>query len=558
MRAAIVALAALARSAGGEAPTPAPTPAPPTAPPTAPAPTTFYRPSASPTEEFCAPRRIRDRLETCDDAARYGADCHALEVHLGVNCGDCACVADTTGLGTGWTFGAYVDDACEDPLRHWDGDVVVADLPSGARTFANDACAAATWSGTAISFRGRCASGSVYFRMFEGEGCNASRPYDDRDRVWLAASPFPLSDGSFCAPVEHVGSAWDNPREYLLFSCFDTPVPTAAPTFAPTHSFPPTEAPTVSPTRPSSSKPSYEPSPAPSTTLSPTLSPTLGAPSLGAPSPCPSPLPTPAPTALPTKRQLRGLALFVRTVRRRYGVGVFVLFGAAVSMAACLAGAVMQASIQRRAERRKRDYAMPAMPEYAMPELFYPPPDLRRLQEAERLAAERRARARAPPPTRRRRGGRGRARARPRRAPRRRPAEPAGGAATPRRPRRRDLSIDPSADLDFWAPPTGLDARAGGRGDAPTTVFVVKSSVAQLGSPKVAPSPPSTPSKLPRRVVVTPSSRGGGVGGVASSPAAPEPETPRRSPPRFFRSPVSPSRLRGDPDPELEPRRLFQ
>ncbi|EGB04597.1 hypothetical protein AURANDRAFT_67113 [Aureococcus anophagefferens] len=248
MRAAIVALAALARSAGGEAPTPAPTPAPPTAPPTAPAPTTFYRPSASPTEEFCAPRRIRDRLETCDDAARYGADCHALEVHLGVNCGDCACVADTTGLGTGWTFGAYVDDACEDPLRHWDGDVVVADLPSGARTFANDACAAATWSGTAISFRGRCASGSVYFRMFEGEGCNASRPYDDRDRVWLAASPFPLSDGSFCAPVEHVGSAWDNPREYLLFSCFDTPVPTAAPTFAPTHSFPPTEAPTVSPT----------------------------------------------------------------------------------------------------------------------------------------------------------------------------------------------------------------------------------------------------------------------------------------------------------------------
>ena len=72
MRAAIVALAALARSAGGEAPTPAPTPAPPTAPPTAPAPTTFYRPSASPTEEFCAPRRIRDRLETCDDAARYG------------------------------------------------------------------------------------------------------------------------------------------------------------------------------------------------------------------------------------------------------------------------------------------------------------------------------------------------------------------------------------------------------------------------------------------------------------------------------------------------------
>ena len=85
--------------------------------------------------------------------------------------------------------------------------------------------------------------------------------------------------------------------------------------------------------RPSSSKPSYEPSPAPSTTLSPTLSPTLGA-----PSPCPSPLPTPAPTALPTKRQLRGLALFVRTVRRRYGVGVFVLFGAAVSMAACLAG----------------------------------------------------------------------------------------------------------------------------------------------------------------------------------------------------------------------------
>jgi len=248
MRAAIVALAALARSAGGEAPTPAPTPAPPTAPPTAPAPTTLYRPSASPTEEFCAPRRIRDRMETCDDAARYGADCHALEVHLGVNCGDCACVADTTGLGTGWTFGAYVDDACEDPLRHWDGDVVVADLPSGARTYANDACAAATWSGTAISFRGRCASGSVYFRMFEGEGCNASRPYDDRDRVWLAASPFPLSDGSFCAPVEHVGSAWDNPREYLLFSCFDTPVPTAAPTFAPTHSLPPTEAPTVSPT----------------------------------------------------------------------------------------------------------------------------------------------------------------------------------------------------------------------------------------------------------------------------------------------------------------------
>ncbi|KAH8074082.1 hypothetical protein JL721_2643 [Aureococcus anophagefferens] len=323
MRAAIVALAALARSAGGEAPTPAPTPAP----PTAPAPTTFYRPSASPTEEFCAPRRIRDRLETCDDAARYGADCHALEVHLGVNCGDCACVADTTGLGTGWTFGAYVDDACEDPLRHWDGDVVVADLPSGARTFANDACAAATWSGTAISCRGRCASGSVYFRMFEGEGCNASRPYDDRDRVWLAASPFPLSDGSFCAPVEHVGSAWDNPREYLLFSCFDTPVPTAAPTFAPTHSFPPTEAPTVSPT------------------------------------------------------------------------------------------------------------------------------------------------------------------------------------VSPERDRRRAVAA----------------------------VHAVK---------------------LPRRVVVTPSSRRRRRG-VASSPAAPSP-TPRRSPPRFFRSPVSPSRLRGEPDPELEPRRLFQ
>ncbi|KAH8062192.1 hypothetical protein JL722_3104 [Aureococcus anophagefferens] len=434
MRAAIVALAALARSAGGEAPTPAPTPAPPTAPPTAPAPTTFYRPSASPTEEFCAPRRIRDRLETCDDAARYGADCHALEVHLGVNCGDCACVADTTGLGTGWTFGAYVDDACEDPLRHWDGDVVVADLPSGARTFANDACAAATWSGTAISFRGRCASGSVYFRMFEGEGCNASRPYDDRDRVWLAASPFPLSDGSFCAPVEHVGSAWDNPREYLLFSCFDTPVPTAAPTFAPTHSFPPTEAPTVSPT------------------VSPARD------------------------------------------RRPFG-------GRAIGRGA--------------------------------------------------------ARAAPEPPRRRRRRAR-RAWARPRRRPGAAPPSPPAAPATPRRPRRRDLSIDPSADLDFWAPPAYWTPKRGGRGDAPTTVFVVKSSVAQLGSPKVAPSPPSTPSKLPRRVVVTPSSRGGGVGGVASSPAAPEPETPRRSPPRFFRSPVSPSRLRGDPDPELEPRRLFQ
>ena len=309
--------------------------------------------------------------------------------------------------------------------------------------------------------------------------------------------------------------------------------------------------------RPSSSKPSYEPSPAPSTTLSPTLSPTPGA-----PSPCPSPLPTPAPTALPTKRQLRGLALFVRTVRRRYGVGVFVLFGAAVSMAACLAGALMQASIQRRAERRKRDYAMPAMPEYAMPELFYPPPDLRRLQEAERLAAERRARAApeppppTPPPPAAGAPEPGAATAPAPPAPP--PPSPPAAPATPRRPRRRDLGIDPSADLDFWAPPTYWTPKRGGRGDAPTTVFVVKSSVAQLGSPKVAPSPPSTPSKLPRRVVVTPSSRGGGVGGVASSPAAPEPETPRRSPPRFFRSPVSPSRLRGDPDPELEPRRLFQ